>query len=193
MLTLPAILPWRLIFIGPQLRQDDLGCLIVFLFLGLLPHIKRISESNETPGHCLLVFVGGGCSLVYFEKLPLGPPGVSIDGSEFGVVLFPGPENPPGGEVVLEVVLLLEDNVLNILAIDLKGEVLLKFKFLRQLAIFDLLALLNGVERPGGIILWGVVLQDDLINFLDGFLVLDLVDFCHVPVKSGQAGELQAE
>ena len=182
MLTLPAILPWRLIFIGPQLRQDDLGCLIVFLFLGLLPHIKRISESNETPGHCLLVFVGGGCSLVYFEKLPLGPPGVSIDGSKFGIVLFPGPENPPGGEVVLEVVLLLEDNVLNILAIDLKGEVLLKFKFLRQLAIFDLLALLNGVERPGGIILWGVVLPDDLINFLDRFLVLDLVDFCHVPV-----------
>ena len=149
LLTLPGILPWRLVFIGPQLRQDDLGCFIVFLFLGLLPHIKRISERNQIPGHCLLVFVGGRCSLVYFEKLPLGPPGVGIDGGELRVVPFPGSENSPGGEVILEVVLLFEDNVLNILAIDLKGKVLLKFKFLRQLAILDLFALLNGFERFG--------------------------------------------
>ena len=185
-LTLPAILPWRLIFIGPQLRQDDLGSLIVFLFLWLFPHIKRISESHQSPGHCLVIFVGGRCPLVYFEKLPLGPPGVSIDGSHFGVVFFPRPDNPPGGEVVLQVVLLLEDNILHLLAIDFQWKILLKFKFLRQLTIFDIFSLLNGIYRPGGIILGGgVVLLDDLIHFLDGFLVLDLVDFCHVPVESG--------
>ena len=133
-----------------------------------------------------MIFVGGRCPLVYFEKLPLGPPGVSIDGSHFGVVLFPRPDNPPGGEVVLQVVLLLEDNILHLLAIDLKGKILLEFKFLRQLTIFDIFSLLNGIYRPGGIILGGgVVLLDDLIHFLDGFLVFDLVDFCHVPVESG--------
>jgi hypothetical protein len=136
--------------------------------------------------------VVGRSLFVDLDEFSFGPPGMDVKSGHLRIVAQFLPESSVG-LIILEVILFLQDNIFDLLALYFQGKVLFELQLLGLGIVLQSFGFIYNLQWFNLMLLDGVVAVDDLDEFIDGLLVLDVLDLFHIPVDLQQSWDFQYE